>query len=108
MFGLKFRRGMVFSPLGLRTGCTSSLRVGGPALLPLTANTIVSSVVGVTFGAPILLLCNSALPVRNVRASIGHAPWGITTSTLRVTNVLAVFTLYGSLGSLDRKALKPY
>ena len=101
-FGLRLSRGMAFRPLGLRTGSTSSLRVGGPALLPLTATTIVSIVVGITVGAPLLFLCNSALSVQNVWVTTGHAPRGITAITLRVTEALAVFALYGSFGSLIR------
>ena len=66
----------------------------------LAATTTVSSVIGVTVGATFLLLCNSALPVRNVWATTDHAPRGITTIMLRVTEALAVFTLYRLLGSL--------
>ena len=83
LFGLRLHRGMAFRPLGLRTSSMSSFRVGGPTLLPLTATTIVSSVVGVTVDAPLLLLCHSALSVRNVWATTGHAPRGITAITLR-------------------------
>ena len=90
LFGLRLRLGLAFRPLGLRTGSTSSLRVSGPALLPLTATAIVSSVVGVTVSAPLLFLSNRALSVRNVWATTGHAPRGITAITLRVTEALAV------------------
>ena len=79
-----------------------SLRVGGPALLSLTATTIVSSVVGIIVGASLLILCKRALPVRNAWATTGHAPRGITEITLRMTEALAVFALYASLGSLIR------
>ena len=102
LFGLWLRGGMAFRPLGLRTGNTSLLRGGGPALLPLTAIKIVSSVVGITVGAPLLFLCNSALFSRNVWAITGHAHRGITAITLCVTKALAVFALYGFLGSLIR------
>ena len=101
-FWPRLRGGMVFRFLGLRTGSTSSLRDGGPVLLPLTATKIVSSVVGITVGEPLLLLCNSSLSVRDVWATTGHAARGITAVTLRVTEALAVFALYGSLRSLVR------
>ena len=94
--------GLAFRPLGLRTDSTSSLRVSGPALLPLTATAIVSSVVGIAVSAPLLFLSNRALSVRNVWATTGHEPRGITAITLRVTEALAVFALNGSLGSLIR------
>ena len=67
---------MAFRPLNLRNGSLSSLKIGGSALRPLTANTIVSSVVGVTVGAPLLLLCHGALPVQNVWTTTGHTPRG--------------------------------
>ena len=70
IFCLRLRRGMPFRSLGLRTESTSLLRFGGPALVPLTSTMIVSSVVGVTVGAPLLLLCYSALFVRNVWATV--------------------------------------
>ena len=98
--GLRLRRGGAFRPLGPRTGSTSSVRVCGPALLPLTATTIVSSVVGITVGAPLLSHCNRALCVRNVWATTGQAHRGLTAITLRVTEALAVFAQYGSLRSL--------
>ena len=91
---------MAFRPLGLRISSTSSLRVGGPALLSLTATTIVSRVVGIKVGAPLLFLCNSAISVRNVWASTGRVLRGITAIMLRVTEALAVFALCGFLGSL--------
>ena len=64
-FGLRFRRGMAFRSLGLKNGNTMSLRVGDSALLPLTATTIVSIMVGGTVGAR-FSLCHSELPVRKV------------------------------------------
>ena len=90
---------MAFRPLGLRTGITSLLRVGGPALLPLTTTTIDGSVFGVIVGAPFLLFCHSALPVRIVWATSGHAPRAIATITLRVTEALADIILYEFLRS---------
>ena len=63
LFGRRLCRGMVIRPVGLSTVNRSSLRVGGPALLPLTATTIVSSVVGITVGTPLLFLC-TFLPKR--------------------------------------------
>jgi hypothetical protein len=62
-FVLRLRRGLTFRPLGLMTDSTSSLRVSGPALLPLTATAIVSSVVGITVSAPLPFLGNRALSV---------------------------------------------
>ena len=102
LFDLRLRRGMAFGPLGLWTGSMRSLRVTGPALLPVTATTIVCSVVGITYSAPLLFLCNRALSVRNVWATMGHASRGIPAIRLRVTEALAVFALYGSFGSLIR------
>ena len=102
LFGLRLPRGMAFRPLGLRTRSTNSLRVGYSALLTLTATKIVSSVVGITVGATLLFLCNRDLSVRNLWATTGHAPRRITAITLRATEALAVFALYGSLGSLIR------
>ena len=90
-FGLRLRLGLAFRPLGLRTGSTSSLRVSGPAFLPLTATVIVSSVVGITVSAPLLFPCNRALSVRNLWATTGHAPRAITAIMLRVNEALAVF-----------------
>ena len=89
-FGLRLCRGMAFRPLGFMTGSTSLLSVDGPALLPLTTTTIVSSVVGITVGAPLLFLYNSAISVRNVWATTGHALRVITAITPCVTEALAV------------------
>jgi hypothetical protein len=88
LLDLRLCCGISLRPLGFTTGSTSSLCVCGPALLPLMATTIVSSVVGIAVGAPLLFLCNSALSVRNVWASTGHAPREITAITLRVTRTV--------------------
>ena len=97
--GLRLRCGLAFRPLSLRNGSTSTLRTGGSALLPLTANTIISSVVDVTVNALPLFLCHRALLVRNVWATTGQAPRGLTTITLRGTKALTGFRMYGFLGS---------
>ena len=99
-FGLRLSRGMVFRPLSLRTSSTISLRIGGSTLLRLTATTIVISVVSVTVGAPFLLLCHSLLPVRSTWATTRQISLRVTTITFRVTEALAGFTLYETLGSL--------
>ena len=100
LFGLRLCHVMAFRPLDLRTGSTGSLRVGGFASIPLTATMIVSSVVVITVGALLLFLCNSALSFQNVWATTGHARRGIIAITLCITEALAVFAQYGSLGSL--------
>ena len=45
---------MALKPLSLGKDSTSTLRIGGSALLTLTGTTKASSVVGVTVGAPFL------------------------------------------------------
>ena len=97
LLGLRLRCGISLRPLGLWFGSMSSLRIGGSALLPLTATTIVSSMVRIAVGTSFLFVCHRALSIRNEWASTGHTSRRVTTITLRVTKAQAVFALCGFL-----------
>jgi hypothetical protein len=99
LLGLRLHCRIMLRPLVLRFGSVGLLRIGGSGLLPLTATTIVSSMVRVAVDTPFLFLCHRALYIRNVWPTTDHTSWRVTTIMLHMTKALAVFALYGSLGS---------